>query len=141
MLTFERIHPDAKLPSKKSLDAACFDLYATSEANVCFGGISVISTGIKMAIPKGYLGHIVPRSGLAVKAGIQIMAGIIDTDYRGEVKVVMTKALDDNIDYQIKIGDRIAQLLIIPNPSIITKEGNVTNDTKRAEKGFGSTGR
>ena len=140
MLVFERIHPDAIVPTKGSLRAACYDLYSVEDGKIHFGDVTIFSTGIKMAIPDGYMGHIVPRSGLAARSGIQVMAGIIDSDYRGEVKVVLTNAVSGE-PHQVYAGDRIAQLLIIPNPSLMTKEGKVDDDTERGGAGFGSTGR
>ena len=140
MLVFERIHPDAILPTKGSLRAACYDLYSVEEGRVVFGGVKTFATGIKMAIPAGYMGHIVPRSGLAAKHGIQVMAGIIDSDYRGEIKVVLTCARSGGpYQHNVNVGDRIAQLLIVPNPSIMSCEGKV-DETERDAGGFGSTG-
>jgi len=138
MLVFERIHPDAILPTKGTMRSACYDLYSIENGWVRFGEVDMFSIGIKMAIPEGYMGHIDPRSGLAVNFGIQTMAGIIDSDYRGEVKIVLTKMINE-VDYRIKKGDRIAQLLIVPNPSVMTREGKVKNNTERGLGGFGST--
>lgn len=140
MLVFERIHPDAIIPTKGSKGAACYDLYSIESGKVYFGNVTTLSTGIKMAIPDGYMGHIVPRSGLAIKNGIQVLAGIIDNDYRGEIKVALTNAISYEV-YQVCAGDRIAQLLIIPNPSLMTREGKVDDNTERGDAGFGSTGR
>jgi len=140
MLIFERIHPDSVIPTKGSLRSACYDLYASEDGKVYFGGISIFSTGIKMAIPDGYMGHIVPRSGLAAKYGIQVLAGIIDSDYRGEVKIVLTTALNGE-PYIINKGDRIAQLLIVANPRLMSTESQVLEDTERGSGGFGSTGK
>jgi len=140
MLVFERIHPDAIVPTKGSSHAACYDLYSTSNGWVVFSYTTIFSTGIKMAIPRGYMGHIVPRSGLARYSGIQVMGGIIDSDYRGEIKVILTKVTNDST-YKVMKGDRIAQLLIIPNPTLMACEGKVGDATERGSAGFGSTGR
>jgi dUTP pyrophosphatase len=138
MLVFERIHADAIVPTKGTLRAACYDLYTVEEGCTRFGSVSIFSTGIRMAIPDGYMGHIVPRSGLARYNGIQVMGGIIDSDYRGEIKVMLTSVIN-NDTHHVKKGDRIAQLLIIQNPLLMVREGKVNNDTERGTGGFGST--
>ena len=92
-----------------------------------------------MAIPNGYYGRIAPRSGLAVKKGIDVLAGIIDSDYRGEIMVVLINLGKDAVLYNV--GDKIAQIIF---SKYETTDFNVVenlDDTNRAEKGFGSTGK
>lgn len=138
-VVFEKVSSDAKLPTKGSIESACLDLYASEEATVRLGKVTMVSTGLKIRIPPGYMGHIVPRSGLAVKKGFMVMAGIIDSDYRGELKVVLTSA-HEHAHHKVNVGERIAQLLIIPNPNVHALEGIVDVDTERGHGGFGSTG-
>ena len=138
-VTFQKVSFDAIIPTKGSTNAACLDLYAAAEGYIRFGSVTKISTGVKIKIPHGYMGHVVPRSGLAVKKGYVVMAGIIDSDYRGELVVVLTTSAEQRIS-KVEMGDRIAQLLIIPNPTVEAIEGTVEEDTERGTGGFGSTG-
>ena len=136
---FEKARFDAIIPTKGSTHSACLDLYAIEYDWVRFGKTTIIRTGLKINIPHGYMGHVVPRSGLAVNCGFEVMAGIIDSDYRGELKVVLTGA-NEMERHQVQPGDRIAQLLILPNPQVLVVEGKVEEDTDRGAGGFGSTG-
>ncbi len=103
------------------------------------GQHKMIHTGIAMAIPKGYYGQIAPRSGLAFKYGMDILAGVIDSDYRGEISVILGNG--DVEDVRINHGDRIAQLLILAYlPCYVYEVGELV-DTERGEGGFGSTGK
>jgi dUTP pyrophosphatase len=142
-IIFEKIHEDAVLPTKGSKHASCFDVYSTHDAIVKYGEVTVIKLGFKAKIPDGYMIHVVPRSGLAAKYGIVVMAGIIDSDYRGEFKVVLTRTIGDpdgyNNIYHIKKGNRIAQMLIHKVRDVDFVEGNI-DDTERGSAGFGSTG-
>ncbi len=135
----EKLHPDAKIPTKGSAEAACFDIYSVENAVVQQGLVTIVRTGVKMRIPTGYMIHIVPRSGLAYHHGVAVLGGIVDSDYRGEI-MVMLSALDSGTYKTIEVGERIAQLQIIPVPPVSMVEGSVDNDTERGEGGFGSTG-
>lgn len=99
---------------------------------------TVLRTGIATAIPTGYYGQIAPRSGLAVKNGLEILAGVIDSDYRGEIMVAVLNS--GQVPIEFKHHDRIAQMLILPvalsNPALCEK----LPDTVRGTGGFGSTG-
>ena len=92
-----------------------------------------------MAIPEGNYGRIAPRSGLAVNNFICVGAGVIDSDYRGEVKVLLINH-DEKIDFKIHYGDRIAQLIIEKYTVTDIEESDELNDTNRGENGFGSSG-
>ena len=96
-----------------------------------------IGTGLKMAIPTGYFGKIEGRSGLALK-GLTPLAGIIDADYRGEIKVIMRNCAEQG--YRVQKGNRIAQLCILKCPNVLFKESSQLGTTERGCHGFGSTG-
>ena len=135
----EKIHENAIIPTKGSPDAACFDVYSVEEKVIKTGHITIVKTGIRMQIPTGFMIQIVPRSGLAFKHGVDILGGIIDSDYRGEIMVMLTSH-DNETYHEIKVGDRIAQMQIIPVPQFEMVQG-VLDETVRGEGGFGSTGR
>lgn len=133
------VHPDAKIPYKTTDGAAAFDLVSVAEKKLAPGEKFLIPTGIKMAIQSGYFGMIRPRSGLAAKHGIDmISSGVIDSDYRGEVFVSLIN--HSPLAYQISVGDRIAQLLILPVPKVEFVAVDVLSETNRGEGGHGSTG-
>ena len=150
---FEKVHKDAKMPTKATKDSACWDVYSVEDTSVKFGEITIVDLGFRVQIPKGYEIVVRPRSGLAFKHGITIInsPGTIDSDYRGEMKVALTSlnhdhnikvyrvGVADNLFY-IKKGDRIAQIGLRPVPDFLFIEGKV-DETERAEGGFGSTGR
>nr|CAH7766165.1 unnamed protein product [Callosobruchus chinensis] len=121
------------------------DLYAALDDSVILNPLErlLIPTGIVIAIPNGFEGQVRPRSGLAAKHGITVLnsPGTIDSDYRGEVKVCLINL--SNQPYEIKRGDRIAQILITPVPEIIWNniEEFYAKETARNEGGFGSSGR
>ena len=114
-------------------------MYADNEHTVLPNCVSVVPTGIAMAIPDGFVGLVWPRSGLACKHGVQTLAGVIDSDYRGEIKVALTTCTKTTMS--INQGDRIAQLLIMPVSMLECVEVGSLDDTERAASGFGSTGK
>uniref|UniRef100_A0A060T194 Deoxyuridine 5'-triphosphate nucleotidohydrolase n=1 Tax=Blastobotrys adeninivorans TaxID=409370 RepID=A0A060T194_BLAAD len=128
----------AKAPTRGSALAAGYDLYASEGVVVKGRGRAMVPTGIAIAVPEGTYGRVAPRSGFAVKNGINTGAGVIDYDYRGEVRVLLFNHSDD--DFEIKAGDRIAQLVLerIVNPPVEVAE--TLDDTERGAGGFGSTG-
>jgi len=136
---FEKVSSTAILPTKGSSGAACWDIYADQHFVLSAGIITHVSTGLKVKIPPHYMLHIVPRSGLAFKEGIITLAGIIDSDYRGEIKIALSRIPEHR--YFINPGDRVAQLQLHPVPTWECIEGKVENDTTRGEDGFASTGR
>lgn len=131
---------NAKLPTKGSELAAGYDLYSSEDALIPAQGQGLVSTDISVVVPIGTYGRVAPRSGLAVKHGISTGAGVIDADYRGEVKVVLFN--HSKKDFEIKKGDRIAQLVLerIVNASIKEISAEELDQTTRGEGGFGSTG-
>ena len=123
--------------------SAGIDLPSSGSCVVAAGGIAVVPTGIKLAIPRGFCGLIWPRSGLAVKHGIDTLAGVVDSDYRGEVKVVLINHGTE--PFVINPRDRVAQILISVVPTVRITEvehlrpfGDGVNE--RGEGGFGHTG-
>lgn len=138
-LRCQKLTESAHLPTRGSDFAAGLDLYAAVATTVPARGFVSVSTGIAVAVPEGFYGRIAPRSGLAAKFGIDTLAGVIDSDYRGEVLCVLANHSDK--DFAIEPGHRIAQLLI---ESIITPQPKwVENlsETKRGSGGFGSSDR
>ena len=102
-----KLVPTARLPVKGSAFAAGYDLHASEATSVPASGKALVSTGLAFSIPHGNYGRIAPRSGLAVKNFIDVGAGVIDSDYRGEVKVLLFN-LSQDADFTINPGDRIA---------------------------------
>lgn len=133
--------PDDVLPTKGTEGAAGFDLRFAGEEEFVFesGKRAVLPTGIALSIPKGYHGQLWARSGLSVKHGSVVLAGIIDSDYRGEVKVILNNTGDQ--DWVIKPLDKIAQMVICETPPFSMFFSESLADTMRGIGGFGSTGR
>lgn len=139
MLPVKRLTPTAILPTRAHPGDAGLDLYADESVIVCATCRLLVSTGISVAIPPGYVGLVWPRSGLAVKHWISVDAGVIDAGYRGVVKVLLTNSSRSN-HYEINHGDKIAQLLIQPVSLLNPTEVDTLSATKREASGFGSTG-
>ncbi len=140
-LKAKKLHPNAKLPIKAHPDDACFDLFAVEDEIVWKGSICQIQTGIAIAIPPGYFGLILEKSGLAIKHGIQIHGGVIDSNYRGEIIVLVSlHSHNKHEEFMLSIGDKIAQLAIVPiHAAKDFIEVAELNNTDRGENGFGST--
>ncbi|MCL2792628.1 MAG: dUTP diphosphatase [Spirochaetaceae bacterium] len=130
------------LPFYASKGASGADIFADIEKDELLkpGERKAISSGLKIEIPEGYEAQIRPRSGLALKYGITVLntPGTIDSDYRGEVKVIMINLGTE--DFIIKQGDRIAQMIIAPVTRADFRLESNLNNTERGEGGFGSTG-
>jgi len=138
----QRLDPDLPLPATAHNGDAGVDLYARENALIpAKGGRILMPTGLAIAIPLGFAGFVVPRSGLALKHGITLVntPGIIDSGYRGELKVVMINT-DPAVDYSVTRGDRIAQILI---QRIETIDWNVVDNLDGEDRGggFGHSGR
>lgn len=136
-LKIRRIHPEAKLPSYGHKGDAGLDLFSCADYVLGAGEVKAIQTGIKVAIPRGYVGLIWDKSGISLK-GVHKLAGVVDAGYRGEVQVVMINL--GNTPYEIKKGMKIAQMLIQPINEVKVIEAEDLDDTLRGEDGFGSTG-
>ena len=130
--------PNMRMPSKGSKYSAGYDIYSVKEYKIPPLSRELISTDLYLSIPKGYYGRIAPRSGLAVKYGIDVLAGVVDSDYTGEIKVVLFNT-DKNNEFSIKSGDKIAQLIIEPYLNVCFNPVKELSKTKRGSGGFGST--
>ena len=133
---------DNPAPEYQTDMSAGMDLHAYTEENIILKPLEriLIPTGLYIELPAGYEAQVRPRSGLAVKNGITVLntPGTIDTDYRGEIKVILINL--SNEDFIIRNGDRIAQLIINRYEKIRWTIVNELNDTQRKSGGFGSTG-
>lgn len=137
-----RLDPDLPLPVPAHLGDAGLDLYAREDATIpARGGRLLMPTGVAVAIPHGYMGLAVPRSGLALKHGVTLVntPGIIDSGYRGELKVVMINT-DPDHDYEVKRGDRVAQLIISRYDNVTWTQVSELSGFDRGG-GFGHSGR
>lgn len=130
----------AMIPYRGSEEAAGYDLYSTDSVDINPGECKLISTGIAMQLPSGYFGAIFPRSGTAVKRGLRLAncVGVIDSDYRGEVKVPLYN--DSQETQSVEQGERIAQLIILPYATVSFEVVDELTDTIRGNGGFNSTG-
>ena len=137
-LKIKKLSDKAYLPTRGSKLAAGFDLYASEETVVKAQGKQLIATDLAIAVPYGYYARIAPRSGLAVKKFIDVGAGVVDSDYRGEVKVLLFNFGTE--DFQVNKGDRIAQMILEKIAMVQCEEVEDLDDTHRGEGGFGSTG-
>lgn len=138
VLRFAKLSEHAFVPTKGSVKAAGFDLKSAYDCIVPARGKALVKTDIQIELPNGCYGRIAPRSGLAAKNFIDVGAGVIDEDYRGNLGVVLFNHAD--VDFQVTKGDRIAQLICerIFYPEL--EEAESLNDTERGSGGFGSTG-
>ena len=137
-LHIKKLHPGAVLPKYGREGDAGLDLSATENVIIPPSERRTIATGIAIAIPPGFAGLIWDRSGLAAKQGIKSMGGVIDANYRGEIKVLLHNL--SNMPFTVEKGMRIAQLLIQPVEKKKIIEVEELDETERAEQGFGSTG-
>lgn len=134
---FKKITPSAVIPTKAHPSDAGFDLTATSMRED--GDVVVYSTGLAMEIPFGHVGLVFPRSSVYKKDLILTNSvGVVDSGYRGEVLVKFRKTADGD---KYEVGDRIAQLIIIPYPAIEFEEAEELTSSDRGEGGFGSSGK
>lgn len=136
-IIFKRINENAILPRRATDGSAGFDLFATQNCILWPGASALIASGISMAIPPGFCGMIWPRSGMATRHAIDRLAGLIDSDYRGEVMISLINHGDRQVE--IKRGDRIAQLVVtsfLPD----WEERSDLPDPGTRWGGFGSTG-
>tara|TARA_Y100000034_G_C6786175_1_gene351697 strand:+ start:288 stop:725 length:438 start_codon:yes stop_codon:yes gene_type:complete len=137
IVKFKKLHPDAKAPIHKTDHAAGFDLHSIEDYELQAGETKAIETGIAMEIPGGKCVQFWDRSGLGVK-GIHRFAGLIDSDYRGEFKIVLHNHTKE--PFKIEKGDRIVQGLLVDYYQSEFQESDELADSHRGEAGFGSTG-
>lgn len=138
MIKFKRLSENAKIPTKATEGAAGLDLYSTEEVSLLPGCTVVVPLGISSSFSSGIVGIVKDRSGLAIR-GIHVHGGVIDSDYRGEWKVIIHNPLLAPV--VIRKLDRIAQVVfMLRAPQVIPVEVDSLDDTERGEGGFGSTG-
>ncbi|WJN64297.1 deoxyuridine 5'-triphosphate nucleotidohydrolase [Erwinia phage Orgeat] len=139
-VNFLLCHPNAALPSYESRGAAAADIRSTESAFIMPGDAAVVGTGLKPEIPEGYVALIYSRSGHGFKNDIRLAncVGVIDSDYRGEIKVKLTN--DGNSSFEVQPGDRVAQMMIVPAIQATFEVQENLTSTVRGEGGFGSTG-
>ena len=128
-------HPRAVIPTRGSRGAAGWDLYAAEECNIDAHGKALINTGIRMSIPPTCYGRIAPRSGFSNDNHTDVGAGVIDSDFRGIIKVLLFNHKADTL--RIKIGDRIAQIVIVKIETRVLEEVDDLPTTQRGSQGFG----
>ena len=141
VLKIKKLNPKAIIPAYQTEEAAGFDLHSIEDIVLKPNERKLISTGLAFEIEVGYEVQIRPRSGLAFKEGITVLnsPGTVDSDYRGEIKVLLINLGDK--EFEIKRGDRIAQAVVAPIIQAKIVEVDKLSITKRGEKGFGSTGK
>jgi dUTP pyrophosphatase len=139
--TVEVLFSGAAAPVHAHPGDAGADLIASEAVTLAPGERATVGTGLRIALPNGYAGFVVPRSGLAAKHGIMVVngPGTIDAGYRGELRVILINT-DPRETYEIAAGDRIAQLIVMPVPAVRFVEVERLPGSERAEGGFGSTG-
>jgi len=138
-ILFEKVHEDAQLPKKNHDTDTGWDLFAVEDKVIPAKGRDVVDVGIKVAkIEPGYWVRVSSRSGLSFKHGILAHPGVIDQDYRGSMGVMLYNHSD--VDYDVKKGDRVAQMLVHYNIRMDVGWGE-QQTTERGEKGFGSSGK
>jgi dUTP pyrophosphatase len=140
---FRRLVPEAGMPERAHLGDAGYDLRSVQRADLAPGARALVRTGISIAIPEGYAGLVLPRSGLAVKHGISLVntPGLIDSGYRGEIRVPLINH-DRKETFLIEEGTRIAQLVLVRAAAAFFAEVEFLESAAdgRSEGGFGSSG-
>ena len=154
-IKYSKLHPEGKEPFRANMSDAGYDLFSTEYVVLEPFQRRLISAGINVEIPEGFYGRVAPRSGLACKNGIDVMAGVIDSGYRGEIKVLLINFNFEGYNLQptafeamfgsankieIKPGDRIAQLIIEKCHTVEWKSMETLEDSLRGDQGFGSSG-
>ncbi len=141
-IEIQKIRPEAKVPAYAHHGDAGVDLYSCVDHLLPPGGRVLVPTGLKMAIPEGYEGQVRPKSGLALKHGLSVLntPGTVDAPYRGEVGVILVN-LDTKTPYEIKKGEKVAQMVFARVEHAFFTEKAELTATTRGEGGFGSTGK
>jgi dUTP pyrophosphatase len=138
-LKVQKLSPHAKLPARSNSTDAGWDLHSLDSHTLKPGERRVLDTGIALEIPAGYVGLIWPRSGLAIKQGVDVFAGVVDSGYRGEIKVCLYNSSIAKVS--IRKGDRISQILFQQIGDFNLVEAVYLEETPRGDSGFGSTGK
>lgn len=129
----------AKVPTKNNSNDAGWDLYSTVDTIISPKQRKTVSTGIALEMPDNMAGLIWPRSGLSVKHGIDVLAGVVDSGYRGQIMVCLYNTSDENV--VINTGDRIAQIIFQGVPRVMISVQPTLGSSQRGEHGFGSSGK
>ena len=137
---FNKVHPDASLPSYAHPGDAGMDVRSVEDVELAPGARALVHTGLVMILPPGWEAQVRPRSGLALKHGVTVLnaPGTIDAGYRGEVGVILANLGD--VAFPVRKGDRIAQIVVAPVTTADIEESEVVDETDRGAGGFGSTG-
>ena len=135
-----QLHENAVIPQYQTDGSAGMDLHAVEDTEIWMGKTSIVRTGIGIEIPLGFEAQVRPRSGLAARYGVTVLnsPGTIDSDYRGEIKVILINHGEDL--FKIKKGDRIAQIVFAPIARVHFRDSETLDETERGAGGFGSTG-
>ena len=143
-VAFRRLHGEARTPARAHAGDAGYDLRSVESLSLPPGGRALVGTGISVAIPEGYAGLVLPRSGLAVKHGVSLVntPGLIDSGYRGEIRVPLINH-DPDTTFEVEVGMRIAQLVFVRAAEAAFTEVDLleSGTDGRGEGGFGSSGR
>jgi dUTP pyrophosphatase len=141
-IALKKVHALAKTPAQAHDTDAGYDLFSVEEVWIKPGQRAMIDTGIQIAVPPGFYARIAPRSGLALKAGIDVLAGVIDAGFRNNVKVILINLSDGGEEQSFKVNphDKIAQMIIEKCHSVNFDEVENLDDTPRGFGGFGSSG-
>lgn len=139
-IKIKKLNENAITPAYATEGAACFDISASEYAHIKAGEQQVIGTGLSFEIPEGFVMMVYSRSGHGFKWGVRLGngTGVIDSDYRGELKVCLRN--DGAVGMFVEVGDRIAQAMIVPVPKVVFEEVEQLSETSRGSGGFGSTG-
>lgn len=129
----------ARIPTQSNSNDAGWDLYSVVDTIIPAKQRKIIKTGIALEIPDNLAGLIWPRSGLSVKQGIDVLAGVIDSGYRGEIMVCLYNTSDENVS--INRGDRIAQIIFQEVPCVMMTSQETLGSSQRGDNGFGSSGK
>ncbi len=134
----KKLNPNAKVPRYAKPGDACMDLYAVSKTDDKVGN-TIFDTGLAIEIPMGHVGLLFPRSSICKTTHqMRNSVGVIDSGYRGPIKLVFWGGNSDKTSY--KVGDRIGQIMILPYPQVEFEEVEELSDSERGSGGFGSTG-
>ena len=139
-LAFQRLREDAVVPVRAYPGDAGLDLAACERVELGPGERAVVGTGLAVAIPEGYAGFVQPRSGLATRHGITLVnsPGLVDSGYRGELRVILLNT-DATESFTVEPGMRIAQLVVLPLPTVSLLEVEELAESERGVRGFGSS--
>ena len=137
-LRFKKLDPRALLPGRGSTQAAGLDICSIEDVTIGPKQRALVKTGLSVAIPEGYYGRLAPRSGLALRSGLDVLSGVIDADYRGEIGCILFNSGDEPIHLpaQAKICQMIIEKIIMPTAMWVDD----LSETRRGGDGFGSTG-